>query len=382
MKIKTNYIQIRYFFNLIFFYLKLQPKSDKRRDDISEKLKELTGDWTEDENEDDEDVKTASTEQATAADEQSETEKQSVEVSGVAKEATEAAQPEPEDDIDLALESMHKGDDDVVTDTVEAVEAVATSSTAEVRHEEREPETEGGLKTEELSSSVEAAIKDESVAIKKELEKEEEIQEEFIKEDALQPDALSLDAEIKDEEEAEIEAEAETATAAEPSDDVNLETENIRKVLIDELIAEADAPEAEVVSAESVAATQLPEIDGSEALKDNVDVPKEVAAAAVGEAADQTEEKLTEATTDDTATSKAVEDASEVASDEKESDKPATTSDEASTTLDGKAHQPEQQLTGTQEKLKSLMSEWVDDDDDDNDNDDENGVSAAAKEQL
>lgn len=363
-------------------YLKLQPKSDKRRDDISEKLKELTGDWTEDENEDDEDVKTASTEQATAADEQSETEKQSVEVSDVAKEATEAAQPEPEDDIDLALESMHKGDDDVVTDTVEAVEAVATSSTAEVRHEEREPETEGGLKTEELSSSVEAAIKDESVAIKKELEKEEEIQEEFIKEDALQPDAMSLDAEIKDEEEAEIEAEAETATAAEPSDDVNLETENIRKVLIDELIAEADAPEAEVVSAESVAATQLPEIDGSEALKDNVDVPKEVAAAAVGEAADQTEEKLKEATTDDTATSKAVEDASEVASDEKESDKPATTSDEASTTLDGKAHQPEQQLTGTQEKLKSLMSEWVDDDDDDNDNDDENGVSAAAKEQL
>lgn len=364
----------------------MQPKSDKRRDDISEKLKELTGDWTEDENEDEEDnVKTASTEQATAALEQSETEKQSVEASDVAKDATEAAQPEPEDDIDLALESMHKGDDDVVTDTVEAAEAVATSSTAEVSHEEGEPVTEGDPKTEELSSSVEAAIKDERVAIKKEQEKEQEIQEEFIKEDALQTSALDTD--IKGEEEAEIEADAETeetATAAGSSDDVNLETENIRKVLIDELIAEADAPEAEVVSAEPVATTQLPEIDGSEALKDNVDVPKEVAAAAVGEAADQTEEKLTEATTDETATSKVVEDASEGASEEKESDKPATTSDEAGTTLDGKAHQAEQQqqLTGTQEKLKSLMSEWVDDDDDDNDNDDENGVSAAAKEQL
>lgn len=360
----------------------MQPKSDKRRDDISEKLKELTGDWTEDENEDEEDnVKTASTEQATAALEQSETEKQSVEASDVAKHAIEAAQPEPEDDIDLALESMHKGDDDVVTDTVEAAEAVATSSTAEVSHEEGEPATEGDPKTEELSSSVEAAIKDERVAIKKEQEKEQEIQEEFIKEDALQTSALDTD--IKGEEEADAETE-ETATAAGSSDDVHLETENIRKVLIDELIAEADAPEAEVVSAEPVATTQLPEIDGSEALKDNVDVPKEVAAAAVGEAADQTEEKLTEATTDETATSKVVEDASEGASDEKESDKPATTSDEAGTTLDGKADQAEQQqqLTGTQEKLKSLMSEWVDDDDDDNDNDDENGVSAAAKEQL
>lgn len=367
----------------------MQPKSDKRRDDISEKLKELTGDWTEDENEDEEDnVKTASTEQAAAAHELSETEKQSVEVSDVAKEATEAAQPEPEDDIDLALESMHKGDDDVVMDTVETVDAVATSSTAEVSHEEGEPHTEGALTTEELSSSVVAAVKDESVAIKKEEEREQEIQEEFIKEDALQRSA-TLDAEIKGEEEADIEAEAEieetAAAAAESSDDVHLETENIRKVLIDELIAEADAPEAEVVSAEPDAATQLPEIDGSEALKDNVDVPKEVAVAAADEAADQAEEKLTEATTDETATTKAVEDASEDASDEKESDKPATTSDEAGTTLDGKAQQAEQQqqqLTGTQEKLKSLMSEWVDDDDDDNDNDDENGVSAAAKEQL
>lgn len=352
-------------FNTIF---KFQPKPDKRRDDISEKLKELTGDWTEDENEDEEEtVKTVNPELG-AAQEQSEV-KESVEVGDVAgKEATEE-QPEPEDDIDLALESMHKGDDDVT----ETVEAIATSSTAEVRHDE-EPEVESGATTEEQSSNIEAAVKVESVANK--IEKEQESQNEFIKEEALQT-AATLDTEIEGEAETEIKTaeETEETTAAETSttnvEDVNLETENIRKVLIDELIAEAEAPEADVAAEQS--ATQPPVADDTDTLKDNDVVPT----VEDDKASDQTKKLTEEATAIETT----VEDSSADASNEKESEKPAATSDEAGTTLDGKA-QAEQQLTGTQEKVKSLISEWADDDDDDNDNDDENGVSAAAKEQL
>ncbi|KAH8420702.1 hypothetical protein KR222_002291 [Zaprionus bogoriensis] len=338
----------------------LQPKPDKRRDDISEKLKELTGDWTEDENEDEEDnIKSASTEHEQL--EAATTGKQSSEAGDTAKEGTEmeTEQPEPEDDIDLALESMHKGAEEAET----AVEAVATSSTAEVIQEAPEPES-----SKELRSNVEAIIKDEEAAIKD--EKEQEVQEEFIKEDALQTSIL--DTEAATESQTKIAAEAGTEeTAAETStaivDDVNLETENIRKVLIDELIAEADAPESAVVEE---APTQLAVVDGSEALKDNSAVP--AAADAAAEQNEENKEELYEATTATTT----AEEVAAVAPDEKEGDKPNTSDEAASLPIAAES------ITGNQEKLKSLMSEWENDDDDDDNNDDENGVSAAAKEQL
>jgi len=179
-------------------------------------------------------------------------------------------------------------------------------------------------------------------------------------EDAPQTTTLETEAET-----VEINNESSTENNAETSgtsvDDVNLEAETIRKGLIEELIAEAETaePDAEASeqpeNAEEVPPTELPVVDGSEALKDemsNAETTLEQPAATNNEEKSEAT-TTTEVTTDETG------------------EKP-NTSDEAS--IDDK--------TGTQEKLKSLMSEWVDDDDDDNDNEDENGVSAAAKEQL
>lgn len=343
-----------------------EPKPDKRRDDISEKLKELTGDWTEDENEDEDDVndKPASTELTAPDQSEAVVDKEAAEVTEDVKKSTEE-QPEAEDDIDLALESLHKGDEEAETTTEAAVEAVTTSNTAEVSQEE--PKADTIVKTdsdvlENPSSDVKTAIKEEDLLIKKEKEPEEE----FITEDASQ--TTTIDPEpveiLNDSAETENNAEA----AVNSVDDVNLETENLRKGLIEELIAEAEAPEpdAEVSEqagdADSVPLTQLPVVDGSEAQKDD-DVSKANTADEQSEATNN-EEKSEAATTTTTTTT--------VASDETE-EKPNTSD---ITTIDDKT----QSLSGTQEKLKSLMSEWVDDDDDDNE--DENGVSAAAKEQL
>lgn len=337
----------------------MQPKPDKRRDDISEKLKELTGDWTEDENEDEDDVtdKPATTELTVPDKSDAVIKKESAEVTDVVKETTvENTDPEPEDDIDLALESLHKGEDETVATTEAAVEAVATSSTAEISQgevqEEDQIDKSDANVLNEPTVDVGAAIKEENLSIKN----ENEVEEEFIKEDASQTTALETEVdavEISNESGRENNAE----TSGTSIDDVNLESETIRKGLIEELIAEAETPEPNAEAseqpedAEEMTSTQLPAVDGSEALEDEVtkvetDLEQTVAI--------KDEEKAVAATT------------AEVTSDELE--KPDTSN---VVTIDDK--------TGTQEKLKSLMSEWVDDDDD---NEDENGVSAAAKEQL
>ncbi|XP_034486261.1 centrosome-associated zinc finger protein CP190 [Drosophila innubila] len=344
-----------------------EPKPDKRRDDISEKLKELTGDWTEDENEDEDDVtdKPATTELTAPDQSDAGIKEESAQVTDVVKEATiEQPEPEPEpepeleDDIDLALESLHKGEDETVATTEPAAEAIATSSTAEVSQEKEKPEEpiakSDANVLDEPSVDVKAHIKEEDLSIKK----ENEVEEEFIKEDAPQTTTRETEAET-----VEINNESSTENNAETSgtsvDDVNLEAETIRKGLIEELIAEAETaePDAEASGqpedAEEVPPTQLPVVDGSETLKDEVSN----AETSLEQPAATNNEEKSEATT-----------TTVVTTDETE-EKP-NTSDVAS--IDDK--------TGTQEKLKSLMSEWVDDDDDDNE--DENGVSAAAKEQL
>ncbi|KAH8358511.1 hypothetical protein KR093_000486 [Drosophila rubida] len=347
---------------ILILHLDLQPKPDTRRDDISEKLKELTGDWTEDENEDEDDVgnekPAAATDAAVVAD-QSEAvvEKEAAEVADV-KESIED-QVEPEDDIDLALESLHKGEMEATTQAT--VEDVASSSTAEISQEEQE--VESAVKTDEDAMSgdnVKAAIKDEDLAIKKEAD-------ELVKEKAPQTTLMESETEAVIDANDESRAENNAETSATSIDDINLETDTIRKGLIEELIAEAEAPEPDAadVSAQpedeavaEVTPTQLPVVDRSEEeLKENVPNVD----ANVEQSADTNNEENTESTT----TSVEVPDET--------AEKP-NTSDVAA--IDGKT----QLLTGTQEKLKSLMSEWVDDDEDEND--DENGVSAAAKEQL
>ncbi|KAH8312650.1 hypothetical protein KR044_011985 [Drosophila immigrans] len=345
-----------------------EPKPDTRRDDISEKLKELTGDWTEDENEDEDEVaneKPTGVTEAAGASNQSEAvvEKETADVVDD-KEASEE-QAEPEDDIDLALESLHKGETEAATEATG--EEVATSSTAETSQEE--PEAEGVVKSDAEPMDVDdkATIKNEDdLAIKKE-------DDAVVKEEA--PPTTTLEAVNEANEESRGENNAETSATS--IDDVSLETESIRKGLIAELIAEAEAPESDAAADDSaqpeeeaaaaadddeVTPTQLPVVDGSEEeLKENVTN----ADANVEQATETNNEENAEATT----TSAEAETA-----DETEEEKPNTS--DVADAIDGKA----QPLTGTQEKLKSLMSEWVDDDEDEND--DENGVSAAAKEQL
>lgn len=334
-----------------------EPKAEKGRDDISEKLKELTGEWTEDENEDEDDIddKPATSELAAVVQTEKNTEKQAAStVAEAAEEATE--EPEPEDDIDLALESLHKGDGEETETIAKETAPTNTSSTTEISQDE--PDAAAEIVADDLQKS----IKDED-----DVKKERETEEEFIKEDApttIEAVAEGESADINNEIAAENSADAVVSTGV---DDVNLETENIRKVLIDELIAEAKTPDADVdpdaVTGEQpelteVSPTQLPEVDGSETQQ--ADATKAIEA--VEESIENNNEKRAEETT-------AVDEAS-AATDEK-----PNTSDAVE--VDGKA---EPLTAGTQEKLKSLMNEWVDDDDDDNE--DENGVTAAAKEQL
>ncbi|XP_060650141.1 centrosome-associated zinc finger protein CP190, partial [Drosophila nasuta] len=339
-----------------------EPKPETRRDDISEKLKELTGDWTEDENEDEDEVaKTAATTEAAAADEpEAVLEKESAEVADV-KEATEE-HAEPEDDIDLALESLHKGETEATTPAT--VEEVASSSTAEISQDE--PETEPTVKSDaepmddDSSVTVKTVTKDEEQStIKKE-------DDEMAIEDTPQTTTLETEAANETNDESRVENNAETSATS--IEDVSLETDTIRKGLLEELIAEAEAPEPDATdvstqqeekSAAEVSPTQLPVVDGSEEeLKEKV--PNENAN--VKPTAETNNEENAEATTT-------------LLEEAEETEEKPNTSDVADDDIDGKA-----QPLATQEKLKSLMSEWVDDDEDEND--DENGVSAAAKEQL
>ncbi|EDW15162.2 centrosome-associated zinc finger protein CP190 [Drosophila mojavensis] len=335
-----------------------EPKAEKGRDDISEKLKELTGEWTEDENEDEEDIDnkpTTSEHLASIVQTESNTVKQEA-ASTVAEAAEE--EPEPEDDIDLALESLHKGGGETEETEAVAKETAAASSAAEIS--QGEPEAANKVVADELQQPVKEEDDD---------KKEREPEEEFIKEDA--PTSIGADAETDDIINESIEESSAPTVAASGIDDVNLETENIRKVLIDELIAEAGAPGADVdVDADAVTGeqqeltevspTQLAEVDGSDqTLQADATKPVE----AVDEALENNNEKKAEETT----TTTVVESAA--ATEEK-----PNTSDAVA--VDGK---DEALTAGTQEKLKSLMNEWVDDDDD---NEDENGVTAATKEQL
>lgn len=293
------------------------------------------------------DDKPATTELAAIVQSEPVTEKQTA-ADAVAEAAED--QPEPEDDIDLALESLHKEGNDTEVATKDA--AAATSSTAEII--QAEPEAAVKMDVDGLQQM---SVKDEFVVVKK----EDDPEEEFIKEDA----PTSVEAEAVENTNNEIAPES-IAEAGPPTgiDDVNLETENIRKVLIDELIAEADAPDADTVAREQpedvkeVPPTQLPEVDGSEALQ--LDATKAVVATEELSANNNEEKAEGSPTTTTTAASDATE------------EKPSTSD---AVDVDGKP----QALTGTQEKLKSLMNEWVDEDDD---NEDENGVSAEAKEQL
>ncbi|EDV92598.1 centrosome-associated zinc finger protein CP190 [Drosophila grimshawi] len=348
-----------------------EPKAEKRRDDISEKLKELTGDWTEDENEDDDDMvdKPVTTELRASVESETAAEKQTVEVAETVQEVVEE-QPEPEDDIDLALESMHKGGDEPEATTTETIEEAATSSSADVSQAASESEPAVVKDADESEKPSAELIKVESLDVKK--EQEHERQEEFIKEDV--PETTTVEAEddvdIKAETD-DINNETVAETNEEDAADANLETDSIRKGLIDELISESEAIRADAVANErpeeaemDVPANQMPEIDGSEAMKEE-DAPKAV------ETAEQSEAHNNEQKAEETTTTAAVVDAVAATAEEK-----PNSSDEGAA-LDGKAQSP----TGTQEKLKSLMSEWVDDEDD-NDDENDHGVNAAAKEQL
>lgn len=260
---------------------------------------------------------------------------------------------------------MHKGGGETEeTEAIAKETAVATTSSA-TEVSQGEPEATEKVAADELQQP----IKQED-----DVKKEPEPEEEFIKEDA--PTSIDADAETEPETHdiinESIEENSAPAGAASGIDDVNLETENIRKVLIDELIAEAGAPGADVdVDADAVTGeqqeltevspTQLAEVDGS-------DQPLRADATKPVEAVDESIENNNEKKAEETTTTTMVESAA--ATEEK-----PNTSDAVA--VDGK---DEALTAGTQEKLKSLMNEWVDDDDDENE--DENGVTAATKEQL
>ncbi|KAH8346614.1 hypothetical protein KR084_007124 [Drosophila pseudotakahashii] len=317
-----------------------EPKLEKSRDDISEKLKELTGDWTEDENDDDADDKPATTELASEL---------------AAKHVESTVHEEEEDDIDLALQSLHKGPEDQAVEKP-GEESVASADDAVIPASSINNEPE---KMDEDSETPDEKASKTDVAIKKEDEIENE-EEEFIKEDA--PIA---------------ETEPEAVGPAEVDDDVHLEADNIRKELLDELIAEAEKPNQEKSMDQpeenSTTETSTPALDSEVTEEDDLVPPTQLSTDQM-EIGDPEAEKTVKNNDDARKTDKkeSVEDkpnkSGDAATPEKASLESAKAAEE--TTTSGEA--------ASVDKVKSLISEWGDDDEEE----DENGVSAAAKEEL
>ncbi|EDV48983.1 centrosome-associated zinc finger protein CP190 [Drosophila erecta] len=316
-----------------------EPKLDKSRDAISEKLKELTGDWTEDENDDDVDDKPATTELA----------------SELAAKDPEPTVQEEEDDIDLALQSLHKGPEEQAVE--KACEESVTSADDAV-----DPDANINNQPEKMDLGSEEANEKASkseVEIKKEDELEND-EEEFIKEDSPMQHSVPV-TEL-----------SEAVVAAEGEDDVHLEAVNIHKKLLDELIAEAEKPDEEkdIVQPEETATTET--LDRAVTDEDDLVPPTQLSTDQM-EIDEPVTEKVAE-NNEDTRTT-----------DEKEADedKPNETQDVVTTeeaTLES-AKAGDEATSGeaaSVDKVKSLISEWGDDDEDE----DENGVSAAAKEEL
>ncbi|XP_017055337.1 centrosome-associated zinc finger protein CP190 [Drosophila ficusphila] len=315
-----------------------EPKLEKSRDDISEKLKELTGDWTEDENDDDADDKPATAELASEL---------------AAKHSEPSVHEEEEDDIDLALQSLHKGSENPAAEKT-GEESVASAEEAEVPT----ASINSQLEKMDVDSKVAGEKLAKSVTIKKEDAVENE-EEEFIKEDATT---------------ANVEPEAEiNETAAEGDDDVHLEADNIRKELLDELIAEAEKPNQEKIpdQLEENAATEAPALDSAVTEEDDLVPPTQLST----DQMEVDEPEAEEPTKNNDSTKSTVEKDAEEDKQNKSADATEKTSVESTVVAEGtKAGD-----AASADKVKSLISEWGDDEEED---EDENGVSAAAKEEL
>ncbi|KAH8281067.1 hypothetical protein KR054_009720 [Drosophila jambulina] len=330
-----------------------EPKSEKSRDDISEKLKELTGDWTEDENDEEADDRPATTElEGELAAKQSE------------PTTGEQIHEDEEDDIDLALKSLHKGPEDPSAAKVnEEAGDEAIDSSASVNSQPEKMEVDAQVTKKDKTPAAESDV----VKIKKESEIDAE--EEFIKEDPTtaepEPEAEAVEAES-----------SEAAAAADGDDDVHMEAENIRKELLDELIAESEKPQEEDEEKNGAQPEQTASSAATAAAAATEDGDQESATSHPAESeGPKPDKKATKSDEEDSKTTDKIESSE---------DKPNKCDDAASTVkvsttvaeTEGEVSAPEG-ASGA-DKVKSLISEWGDDDEEE----DENGVSAAAKEEL
>ncbi|XP_017067782.1 centrosome-associated zinc finger protein CP190 [Drosophila eugracilis] len=319
-----------------------EPKLEKSRDDISEKLKELTGDWTEDENDDDADDKPATTELTSEL---------------AAKHSESPVHEEEEDEIDLALESLHKGpEDQAVEKTGEESIASAEDSVVPVGSINSQPEK---MDVDSEAASEKAPLLVGAIKREDGIENDEE---EFIKED--EPVAEPASHELR-----------EAVAVADGDDDVHLEADNIRKELLDDLIAEAEKPNQE----KSI--DQPEENATTEALAPALDASTDE-----DELVPTTHRSNDQIEIDGTDAEKAAQnndDASTAHNKDIVEEKPnksgdAVTIEKATIESAKTVEETSSGEAASVDKVKSLISEWGDDDEDE----DENGVSAAAKEEL
>ncbi|ALC45665.1 Cp190 [Drosophila busckii] len=338
-----------------------EPKPEKRRDDIREKLKELTGDWSEDENdEEDEDVDSSKQAIETATTEEK-TEAKTTAVEPVAEVVEEEQSQAEEDDIDLAMQSLHtEYTGEAITVSTPPVVTSEASGSGDVSQTQSEPEPEKMDVDEQPQEQVESEEKPADIVEQLATEiKEEEVNAQYIKDES---------PEETQEEKTDTMVSGITviAEAAATPEDVHLETENIRKELLDELIAEAEAPDADAMLEDTQPFPGASDTPPADAVIEHEDAPSNDAAEA-----DESQQQVTTATEEKSAEPNSSD---AVAKEENAQDEIAEVNNEELTT----------EPAGTQEKLKSLMSEWGDDeeDNDNHDDDDENGVSAATKEQL
>ncbi|XP_030376138.1 centrosome-associated zinc finger protein CP190 [Scaptodrosophila lebanonensis] len=328
-----------------------ERKPENWRDDISEKLKELTGDWTEDENEDDpmeetslNNDKSAAATTTTKQDEKPVEKEELVEV----EEETIAEDPQQK--------NAAEADAADIEETEQISAEVQAAVEAAISIESTNKETEAGQEKMDVDSLIntttaaatgseraeEAVDDDEDVKKLLCIKKENETEEEFIAEPKVKADTT-----------ASVETSSVKAAAA-TEDDVHLEAENIRKELLDELIAQA---EKAVPDDDDVPPTQL--LPSDKIKIEKAEQQKAAEASLTPEAksvASSVEQQATPTTTT----------AAETAT--------TTLAEEQANTSEA-ANSREQEAVDSADKVKSLISEWVDDED-------ENGVSAAAKEEL
>ncbi|XP_065370411.1 centrosome-associated zinc finger protein Cp190 [Calliphora vicina] len=404
----------------------IKDDDNKSQDEISKKLKELTGDWSDDDDEDMpeeeplpelspiKEMTKEQPEQTAVTDvEMAEAEEKEAVTETLAKEQQENAELEDhaellaslqqstdrdelnehkeitsavthaaiddsenidEDDIDMALKSLHKEDieeEDIKT-VVETVEEKHENIVDEKKDEEKPIESAEEV-VEKLADDVTEELAKKDDEVKEDEVKEGEVKEDEVKEDEVTPE---VEQEIKHEEtekedkpEEKLVKELETLEEPEASSSAMVVDDETKKDLIESLLSE----QAETMEDTAI---ETPTTTAADKVEKEVDK-------VVGDTSDTTAETNTEAEDLVENIPSLQDEFLNISTEETSIDNNATTAVSRSTTSTSATEAvtttevaeassttaKEENTITSEERVKSLISEWGDDDEDEDDND-------------